>query len=437
MAETRSNIKAFRLVFIFYLTTILLFTLIYLLPISHLSRIGVIDSVFVSTSALSVTGLSTIDISRSLSVFGQIILMIEMQLGGIGILVVMSYLFLMLGKRLTMSNLLLLSKDQNQSNLRNIRSLAFSVLLIALLFEFVCFLVSLFVLLPHYTNVSHAVFLALFHSVASFTNSGFDLFGNGLLSYQKSKWFVLTTAFTIFFGSLGYPTIMEYVFSFKKKKSLFTRINIRMHFGLLAAGALLFFLLEYGHALQRLNLMDKFTNSIFLSATARNGGLSTLPLSSVTMTSLMILMFLMFIGGASSSAGGGIRLTTFRVLIAKTASVAKSQEHTVIKKKNIAEETINKSFLIFFSFSMLLFIAAVILSMLEKQPMEAIIFEVLSALTNTGLSLGITSELSSVSKIVLILLMIIGRIGIFSMIYSVLKLKASRTRYLKEDLAVG
>ncbi|MDQ0217660.1 hypothetical protein ELQ35_12895 [Peribacillus cavernae] len=437
MTQTKSNIKQFRFVFVLYVSTILLFALFYAAPISHNGELGYLDSLFLSTSALSVTGLSSIDVSRDLTRLGQMLLIFEMQLGGIGILVVMSYLFLMLGKRLTMTNLLLLSKDQNQSNLRTIRSLGFSVLVIALIVEAICFLITLVQILPRFDNKTDAIFVAVFHSVASFTNSGFDLFGDSLISFKDNKVILLTTAFTIFLGSLGYPTIVEYVFSFKKKKSLFSKINIRMHTYLLVAGSVVFFALEYNGAFSGYTILNKLTNAIFLSATARNGGFTTLPLSSITMTSLMILMFLMFVGGASSSAGGGIRLTTLRVLIAKTVSVAKSQDYTVIKKKTISNEAINKSFLIFFSFSMLLFVSAVIVSMLEKQPFEFIIFEVLSALTNTGLSLGITGELAPVSKIVLILLMIIGRIGVFSMIYSVLRLEASKTRYLKEDLAVG
>lgn len=437
MAINKSSLKSFRFVFFLYISTILLFTIVYLLPISHIGELKIIDSLFLSSSALSVTGLSSIDISNELTRLGQVILILEMQLGGIGILVLISYLFLMMGKKLTMTNMLLLSKDQNQSNLRTIKSLGFSVLIISLIVETICFFLIFEDIQARYDHKEEAVFIAIFHSVASFTNAGFDLFGDSLISFKENNLFLLTTAATIFLGSLGYPTIMEYIFAFRKKKSLFTKINIRMHTYLLIIGASLFVLFEFKSGFNGLSLFDKITNAIFLSATARNGGLTALHTSSLTVTTLMILMLLMFIGGSSSSTGGGIRLTTFRVLIAKMVSVAKSQEHTVIKRKTISQDAINKSFLIFFSFTMFIFIGSVILSLTETQPIEYIVFEVLSALTNTGLSFGITPELGAISKLVLITLMIIGRIGIFSLIYSLFRLEPSKVKYLKEDLAVG
>lgn len=437
MILTKSAIKSFRLIFLLYISFIFIFACLYVMPIARTGALSFVDSLFVSTSAISVTGLSTIHVAEELTRFGQVLLMIEMQLGGVGILVLISYLFLMMGKRMTMSSMLLISKDQNQSNLKTIQSLSFSVLIIALLIETIAFFLMIGEVIPHFDSLPDAIFVTIFHSVASFTNSGFDLFGGGFSLFKESPFMLYVSAATIFFGSLGYPTIIEYVFSFKKKKTLFSKINIRLHAVLLVAGAIVYYALECRRAFVDFGFFDRLANVVFLSASTRNGGLSTIDLSSVSITAVLLIMLFMFIGGASSSTGGGVRLTTFAVLVAKVVSVVKSREETVIYKKAITQETVNKSFLTFISFIALIFISTVVLTLTQTAPIEQIVFEVISAITNTGLSLGLTDELTTFSKIILMCLMVIGRIGIFTLIYFVFRVESSKIGYLKEDLAVG
>ncbi|WP_050614119.1 potassium transporter TrkG [Bacillus testis] len=437
MILSKSTIQSFRSIFIIYITGIFLFAILYMLPLCHKGNLAFIDSMFVSTSCLAVTGLSTVNVLEEMTRMGQALMMIEMQLGGLGILVLISYLFMMMGRRLSMTSLILISRDQNQTNLKTIQSLSISVLLIAIIIELICSFLTYGQIRPQFDSTGEAMFVTAFHAVASFTNAGFNLFEGGFASFKHNDLMLYVTSFTIFMGSLGYPTIMEYIFSLRRRKSLFTKINIRMHAILLVAGMLAYMALEYGKAFKGLNFMDKVANAVFLSATTRNGGLTVFDLSGLTITTILIMTLLMFIGGASTSTGGGIRLTTFAVLIAKMISVVKSEEHTVIYKKTITQETINKSFLILISFLILLFSSTVALSIVEKEPIEMIVFEVVSALTNTGLSMGITEHLTVFSKIILMCLMVIGRIGIFTLIYFVFRVEKSKMRYLKEDLAVG
>ncbi|OCA86295.1 hypothetical protein F7984_13050 [Pradoshia sp. D12] len=437
MQQSKSSIHSFRQIFFLYIGFIILFAFLLWIPQSNSIGFSIMDSLFLSTSALSVTGLTTIDVGTELTRVGQSILMVEMQLGGIGIVVLISYLFVVMDKKITVSSMLLLSKDQNQSKLSSITSLGISVLVIALLVETICFFILLGEIRPRYDDFWDAAFVSAFHAVASFTNSGFDLFGDSLISFKHNHLFLITTAITIFLGSLGYPTLVEYFLSFRRKKSLFTKINIRLHFLLLFIGMAIFFFLETNNTFSGLSIWEKLSNSLFFSATARNGGLSTIDVSQVTITTFLCLTLFMFIGGASSSTGGGIRLTTFAVLLSKVLSVAKSQKEVVIYKKTIAQEAVDKSFMVFFTFMALFFGSTILLTMLQTQPLEPLMFEVLSALTNTGLSFGITSELTPVSKSILIMLMIIGRIGVFSFIYTIFKVEKVKTRYLKEDLAVG
>ncbi|MGN1400199.1 MAG: TrkH family potassium uptake protein [Bacillus sp. (in: firmicutes)] len=438
MQLSKSTINSFRYIFLLYISVTVVFGLLFLLPSLHKGNIAFVDSLFLSASAISVTGLSSISITDDLTRLGQLILMVEIQLGGIGILVLVSYLFTMMGKRLSMSNLMLISRDQNQGSLKTISFLCISILLTALAVEALGFLVMFGEIASRYDSMGEAVFVTMFHVVACFTNAGFDLFGDSLMSFKSNPILLYTSSAVIFLGSVGYPTIMEYVFSFKQKKTLFTRINIRMHITLLAGGTLFLLFLEGEQLFRDMDWGDKLANSLFLSAAARNGGLTTVEITALSMTTVLVIIFLMFIGGASSSTGGGIRLTTFAVLIAKVVAVIKSEEHTVILKKTITKAAIDKAFVIFISFIFLFFGSIVVLTLFESLPIDMIMFETMSALTNTGLSTGITGSLTSASKYVLMLLMIVGRIGVFSLIYFVFHVEeTSKIRYLEEDLAVG
>jgi len=435
MKPSNSTSQSFRFIFLLYIYVICGFAILYMLPHAHNGKLSFIDALFVSTSSLSVTGLSSIDIATDFTRTGQALLMLEMQLGGIGILVIMSYLFLLLGKKMTVSNMLLISKDQNQSNLKTIKTLSFSVLFIAIFIETICYFIIYEDIESLYNDKSEAIFVSAFHAVSSFTNAGFTLFD--LHSFEQNGVFLLATAFTIFLGSIGFPTIMEYTFAFRKKKSLFSKINVRLHTSLFLIGAILYVVLEFNRAFGHLNLVDKFVNAIFLSATTRSGGLATIDSATLGTTTVLIVMCFMFIGGASSSTGGGIRLTTFRVIIARIISVVRNDDQVIIGRKAISQEAVNKSFLIFTSFVVLSVISTIILTLFQSQNLLSIGFEVLSAISNTGLSMGITDELASVSKLILIFLMIIGRIGIFTFIYFIFKVEKSKLKYLEEDLAVG
>lgn len=424
-------------IFLAYLLFTLIFAILYYLPFTRIKPISFIDCLFLSTSASSVTGLSTINLSITLNTVGRVLLMIQMEIGAIGIVVFISYGFMMLGKRITISNLLVVSKDQNHSDIKTIRRLSLSVLFTSLFFQMIGFFLLYKEISKHFSTVKESIIVTAFHSIASFTNAGFDLFGNGLYSFQTDQLMLFVTALLIFIGGLGYPTIMEYIYSFGKKKSLFTKINMRLHFSFMVIGSIIFWLLEKNKAFDKLSTFDKITNSIFLSVTTRNGGFAPFDIASLTLPSILIVLLLMYIGGASSSAAGGIRLTTFSVIIAKLLSVIKSEEDTVIFKTTVKRTVVDRAFVIATSFLILIIISTIIISTIETYSLDLILLEVISAVTNTGLSLGITTNIHSATKCILILLMFIGRIGIFTLIYFVLRVDKKKLKYIEKDLAVG
>jgi len=437
MLQKKSTIKSFRLVFLVYILSITAFTLLLMLPAAHKQKLGILDAIFLSTSALSGSGMSTVDIISEFTWTGKIFLALEMQAGGIGILVLISYLFMVMGKRLTMGNMLLVSRDQNQGNFKLIKSLSLSVLAISFLVEAIGCLLMYNDIHQRFQNIKEAIFVTIFHSISSFTGTGFDLFGSGLTSFKHNSPFLLVTSALIFIGGLGYPTVVEYLFYFNKKKSLFSRINLKMHSSLLIIGTVIFFALEYHNGFSQVSLMDKLSNAILFSASSRSAGFLSVDLNQVTLASLLVLMVLMYIGGASSSPSGGIRLTTFAVLLAKMKAIIKSEEDTVIGKKAITQDAVDKSILIAISFIVLIVVSTILLAFTQTASLETLMVEVVSAITTSGISLGLTSHLHVFSKIILILLMFIGRIGIFTMIYFVYNVEKTKSRYLKEDLPVG
>ncbi|WP_088042546.1 TrkH family potassium uptake protein [Bacillus sp. EAC] len=437
MKKRKKQKNPLHYMFIAYILITFVFASLYSMPFTRIANLSFIDSLFVSTSAISVTGLTTVNLVETFNIWGKLLLMIQMEIGAIGIVVFISYGFMVIGKRMTISNLLVLSKDQNQSSMKSIRRLSLSVLFTSLIFQFIGGLIFYGQFKNQYNTIPEAILVTSFHSIASFTNTGFDLFGNSLISFQKNNVVLFVTAALIFIGGLGYPTIMEYIFSYKKKKSLFTRINMRLHFSFMIIGSVLFWVLERNNAFKHLSTFDKLTNSIFLSVTTRNGGFAPLDIAHLTLPAILIILMLMYIGGASSSAAGGIRLTTVSVLVAKMIAVIRSQEDTIIFRATIKRTVVDRAFVIAMSFLFLIFFATVFITIIESYSLDLILLEVISAITNTGLSLGITTNIHSMTKVILILLMFIGRIGIFTMIYFVLRVDKQKIKYVEKDLAIG
>lgn len=424
-------------ILLFYSTAIIIFTLLYMLPISNVSGLRFLDALFLSSSGISVTGLSTINVATDLTRIGQAFLMLEIQFGGIGIMVFITYLFLLVGKELSLPQLLLLSADQNQRSIKSIRNLTLIISLITFIAETIGFALIYPIISHKYEDALDVIFISTFHSISSFTNAGFDLFGDSLIEFKSNPMMLLSTSFLIAIGVIGFPTIIELVTKRGKKKSLYTKINLTTHIILWTLGFILILITEFNGSLKPLTFTDKILNSLFLSVSSRSGGITSIETSLLGESSLFIIMFLMFIGASPSSSGGGIRTTTFAIILSKAWSVIKGREETIVFNKSIHEEDFNKAFLISFSFISIFLVSLLGLSLIEDFSLINLGFEVMSALTTTGLSTGITADLHWFSKIWLIILMFIGRIGIITCIYLFVKPKKTKTKYIKESIIVG
>lgn len=438
MSKMQFKGSPFKIIVFSYVLLSFLFALLYLLPVSHHGDFSFVDAWFLSTSGISVTGLSTINISEKLTLFGQVLLLIEIQFGGIGIMAILGSLLLLIkGGSVSLSQQTLMSFDQNQKGISSVKQLMLFIFGLTIFLQGIGFIVFSSIIYHKTEDLSLSLFQGLFHAASSFTNAGFDLFGDSLIQFSTNIPFVLFTAFLLLMGVIGFPTILELCFPKGKKKSLYTKTTVYTHLILLILGFFFFIFSEWNRSLSDFSLINKITNAFFLSVTTRNGGLTTVDIGGLLSTSLIFVMILMFIGSSPSSCGGGIRTTTLATIIAKQISVIKGQSETVLFKKSLHDEDINKAHLTFFTFLFIFFVSFIVLSFIEPFPTEAIAFEVMSALTTTGLSMGITADLTILSKVIISFLMIIGRIGVIALIYGIVSPKKSHVKHVKEHLVVG
>jgi len=386
---------------------------------------------------MSVTGLSTISVVHDLTKVGQVVLFFQIQFGGIGIMAFLGSMMLIFRRKVSLPYQTLMSFDQNQRNLKSVGKLMLFIVGFMVCAETIGFLCFLPLVAPHYDHFRDALFPALFHAGASFTNAGFDLFGGSLVSFSHQPLFLFLTSVLIFLGVMGFPVVMELLTKGKRKLSLYTKVNLTVHMILIMIGFVVFLCVDLWHVRGDYSVTERITNSLFFSITSRNAGMTTLDLNLLSFPSLLIMMSLMFIGGAPSSCGGGIRTTTFAVVIMKIWSIIRGKSDVQMAKKSLYEEDVNKALLVFFSFAGLFLFSLFSLSIIEGSHIRQLAFEIMSALSTTGLSLGGTASLTTFSKIWLCVLMVVGRLGIVVLIYSFVDTKPSSVKYAKESMIVG
>lgn len=436
-------------------TSYALFTLIgsilLMLPISVQDNqtLTFIDSLFISASAMSVTGLSTVNVYTTFTKFGQIVLALIMQIGGVGIMLVLAGFWLIAGKKISLKERTMVVTDQNQLNQGGIIRLVKNILTLVLLIELMGFIIlSFYLYINNYYSLEESLFQSFFLTISMFANAGFDINGNSMIMYaNKNGYFVLAVAMIlIFLGSVGFWVLVEtkdYIKAKLKKQkyefSLYVKLILRMHLFLYLIGAILFILFEAKNFLQEKGFLDYIFNSLFMSITTRNAGFTTLDVSKLNNSTIWLFSALMFIGASPNSVGGGIRTSSLIILLYSIYSFATGRNQVIIGKRAIKDSTVYKCFIVFTVGIIIIFISVLIMSSIENFSIKAILFEVVSAFGTTGLSLGITPNLSFISKIILIINMFIGRIGIISLLlfFKDKNEAKNRVKYPEFDMIVG
>lgn len=425
------KISPLRFMVLGFAIVIILGAIILLLPISVNKgvKLELIDAFFTSTSAVCVTGLIAVDAYDTFSAFGQTVIALLIQIGGLGVTSIGVGLILLARKKVSFRDRIMVKEAMGLKSMKGIVNIVKSVLLLTLTFESIGAILSFIVFSKDYP-IGRAIGISLFHSVAAFNNSGFDILGGlqNLIPYQDNILLNLTTCGLIIFGGLGFLVIKEIISKRSFKKLSFHSKVVLVMTGILLISGTIFL---------------RFTNDVtwlgafFFSTSARTAGFSTYNVSTFTNAGLFILIILMFMGASPGSTGGGIKTTTTFVLLKSAYSMSTNKECVAFKRK-IGNTLITKAFILTFLATTLVILDTLFLSILEPDySFIQLLFEAVSAFGTVGLSTGITPDLGIASKIIIILTMFIGRLGPLTMASIWIYKPTSSISYTEENLTIG
>ena len=388
-----------------------------------------INALFTSTSAVCVTGLIAIDTAEHFTVFGRTIVALLIQIGGLGVTSVGVGIILAAGKRVGFKERLLVKEAMNVSGIKGMVLLVKYVLLMTLCFETVGAALIFIVFVQKYSPLD-ALGISLFHSVAAFNNSGFDILGGlkNLIPYQDNVLLNLTTCGLIVFGGLGFLVILDIL-----KTRSFKKLCLHSKAVILTSAALI----VMGAVLLKCTEQITWLGALFQSVSARTAGFSTYPIGQFTSAGLFILTILMFIGASPGSTGGGIKTSTLFVLLNVVKSTATNQHCSAFRRK-IPDKVISKAFMISFLSLLVVCISTLVMCVLEPEySFMQLLFECTSAFGTVGLSTGITPDLSVAGKLVIILTMFIGRLGTLTIITMWSFKQPANAVFTEENITIG
>ncbi|AWI44983.1 MULTISPECIES: TrkH family potassium uptake protein [Staphylococcus] len=433
----------------YYIVAIIVAFLMLNLPFVHKSNITVdpIDSLFVAVSGVSVTGLSPVNIIDTYTTFGQIIIMIILNMGGIGVMAIGTMLWVVLGKHIGMRERQLIMLDNNKHTMSGTVKLILDIVRTILIIELVGASLLAFYFYRDTPDIQYAIMQGMFVSVSATTNGGLDITGQSLIPYANDYFVQTIVMFLIMLGSIGFPVLLEVKAYIKNRIpnfrfSLFAKITTVTYFALFIFGVLIILLLEHNQAFQNMSWHKSLFYALFQSATTRSAGLQTLDVSGFGEGTNIVMGILMFIGSSPSSVGGGIRTTTFAILILFLLNFSNQPEKTSIKAFNreIHITDVQRSFAVFIMASILTFASMIFILVVENGKVSFLqaFFEVMSAFGTCGLSLGITDDVNDMTKGVLMLLMLIGRVGLISFIIMIGgRREPDKFHYPKERIQIG
>ena len=435
------KIHPYLIIILTFLAVILTGTFFLALPVSggNGKSIGFVDALFESTSAVCVTGLSTVTVATDLSLFGKIILAILMEIGGLSILTIAIFFFTILGAKISVSNKFLLREALNQNSMKGLTSLVIKIIIWATIIQFIGVILNLIAFMPMAEfkgDFPKALGYAIFHSIASFNNAGFDAFGDSsMIPYQDNLMLNTSTMFLIIFGGIGFIVLNDIV-----KKRSWKNFQLHTKIVLITTGALIF----GGAILIKLTAWTDISwlQAFFTSVTCRTAGFTTYDMSRLHEypATYIIIIFLMIIGASPCSTGGGLKTTTLAIAIISTYYYARGKKVKAFKRK-IDEALIFKAFVLIGLSTMIIITGTLIICCAQKLDFMEALFEVASAFSTTGLSMGITSSLNVFNKLFICLIMFMGRLGPLTIIGLVNKNWLSESdeeiQYVEESVIIG
>lgn len=439
------NMSPPQLIILIFVLLIIIGSILLALPVSSADGISIrwLDALFTATSAVCVNGLVVIDTGSSFSIFGQIIIMILIQIGGLGFMTLGVMIAIILGKKIGLKQRLIIQQTTHSRSSQGLIKLSLYIILIALS----CEIIAAFILTFRWMGdmgLEQAIYYAVFHSVSAFNNAGFALWPDSLSSYIHDPIVNLTIVTLFVSGGLGYIVVVEL---FRKRSwrkfSVHTKVVLITTGVLTLSGFMLLFILESWNSATfgELTWGERVSAAFFQSATPRSAGFNTIEIGNMLSSSQLILIILMFIGASSGGTGGGIKTNTFVVLILATLNTFRGGGPIHVFHRRISAETVMRALAVVISSITCVFIVALLLTitegMLEDHFLE-VLFEATSAFSTTGLSMGLTSELSPIGKFIVTVTMFIGRLGPLTLAYALAKKKrASKINYPEDHILIG
>lgn len=438
----RNQISSFRIIIIGFLGVILVGTILLMLPISVKSGQGASmeDALFTSTSAVCVTGLVVRDTATYWSSFGQAIILLLIQIGGLGIVSVAAFIAMVSGRRITLFQRSMLQDSISAHQIGGLVKMTGFIFKIALIVE----AIGILLLLPTFCGQYGlaGIWMSVFHAVSAFCNAGFDIMGDktgvftSLTSYAATPGIVLPICLLIIIGGIGFLTWEDIA----ANKVHFHRYRMQSKVVLVTTGLLIFvptlflFFYEYNGR----PMKARFFLSLFQAVTPRTAGFNTAPLPPLSSVGVMLLISLMLIGGSPGSTAGGMKTTTIAVLYANVFAVFRRKKSAQLFGRRVEDGTIRNAATLFLMYLTLPIIAAAVISIEENYPIKACLFETVSAIGTVGLSMGITPALGTLSRLILILLMFLGRVGGLTLIYAAINMhKTEVSQRPVEKINVG
>ena len=423
-----------------FITLILLGSLLLMLPIAHHGDLTWIQAIFTSTSAVTITGLSVVNVGEAYTVFGKVVIMLLLQCGGLGFMTFAILAVMSLAPKMGLKQQVMAQESIGQTSLKKVISTIRAVFLYSLCVEALGTVILTVAWMSDY-NFSKALFYAAFYSISAFNNGGFSLFPNSLMSFSGQYFITFTISTLYIIGGIGFLVLMDVKKNLSwKKLSPNSKLILTTILGLNLTAFTVLWALEANNP-QTLGLMsigDQALNAWFHATVPRSSGFNSLPMDQLTDASTLVTMFLMFIGGGSLSTAGGIKVGTFIVVMLSVLSFLRREEEVRIFKHSIASSTTFKALAVICITGTLVFIGFFSLLVIERDlDFMDLLFEAISAACTVGLSRGVTSELQPISLIILMLLMFTGRLGPLTLAYFIATPKKSRLKHPNTEIQVG
>ncbi|MDI6640824.1 MAG: TrkH family potassium uptake protein [Elusimicrobiota bacterium] len=449
LSDDKTNSVRFtpsQIVLLGYLFLIISGTFLLCLPIARTDKFTpvLIDNFFTASSAVCVTGLVVVDISKQYTVFGQVVVLVLIQLGGLGYMTVSSMLAFALGKRISLKERIALRETIQKQTYQDLLPFVKYICLTTLIIELFGTLLLSLKFVPCF-GFSRGIYFALFHSISAFCNAGFSLFSTSFMNYAKDLSFILVICGLIILGGIGYITINNIQTQRRWSKfSLNTKIVLTTTICLLAVSTVAILLLEFNTSLEKFKTGQKFLNAFFQAVTSRTAGFNTMNIGALSEVTLFLIAILMFIGASPGGTGGGIKTTTFATALQSLWSTFRTKKSVEIYHRRLPQDTIHNAFVIIFASILWICFITIFIQAIENEKFINTLFEVTSAFGTVGLSTGnVVNNLSMcftfspISKLLITLTMLLGRVGSLTFGFALIKEIKQRFQFPEEKIMIG